>query len=101
MNEIVSDNEPRAMICTRVGDPHWLRIEGSTPSPCGRCTHPVMVSPASRRLIQPGDVILCIECAVQIAEERGQPWIDPGRNDDQLAELAANGHVPNRFIAKS
>jgi len=56
-----------------------------------------MVSPASRRRMRPGDVFLCIECAVAIAEERGTKWIDPGRNDDQLAELAANGHVPNRF----
>jgi len=95
----MNDNEPRAIICTRVGDPHWRKIEGSTPSPCSRCEHQVMVSPATRQLIQPGDKIICIECAVAIAEARGTKWVDPGRSPDQLAELVANGHEPRRFYA--
>lgn len=96
----MSDNllaGPIALICTRVTDPSWQPIEGSTVENCCRCGHHVYVSPASQRRVRPGDAILCIECSVEIAQQRGVPWVDGGRNADQLAEMAANGLEPRQF----
>lgn len=92
------DRTPIALCCSRTDDPGRLPIAGSTPERCRRCGAEVMVSPASRRRMLPGDWILCIDCFAAIAEERGSKWIDPGRSDEQLAELAANGHEPKRFL---
>lgn len=99
----MSDNllaGPIALICTRVTDPSWQPIEGSTVENCCRCQHHVYVSPASRRRVRPGDTIICIECCAEIAEQRGVPWIDGGRNADQLAEMAANGLPPDQYLKR-
>lgn len=88
---------PIAVICPRTNDPARKHLYGATPERCVRCTVEVMVSPATRARIRPGDQILCVECCAAIAEEHGQKWIDAGRNADQLAELAANGHEPRQF----
>jgi hypothetical protein len=89
---------PVAAICPREDDQRRLPIEGATPSDCCRCHNTVMVSPATRRRIRPSDPIICTDCAIAIAAARGQKWIDPGRNADQLDELQANGHEAKRFL---
>lgn len=82
------------MIGSRTDDPSRRPIAGSTPSPCAECQEDVMLSPASRRRMTELSVVLCVECAVAVAESRNEPWIDPGRNDDQLQEMKANGIEP-------
>lgn len=89
---------PVAAICPREDDPRRLVIAGATPSPCCRCQRTVMVSPATRNRIRPTDPIICTDCAIAVAAARGTPWLDAGRNDEQLDELAANGHEARRFL---
>lgn len=83
-----------AMIGSRTDDPSRRPIAKSTPSPCAECKANVMLSPASRRRMTELSVVLCVECAVAVAESRNEPWIYPGRNDDQLQEMKANGIEP-------
>jgi len=83
-----------AVIGSLVDDPGRRPIEGSTPLPCSRCSRAVMLSPATRRRMTDLSVVLCVDCAVAIAEERGELWENPGYNEDQLREMAANGIKP-------
>jgi hypothetical protein len=90
---------PIAVFCARTDDPQRQHIAYSTPAPCKRCAAEVMVSPATRRRLRPGDCILCLECMADVAEERREPWIITPRNADQLAELVTNGLEPEPFGA--
>lgn len=89
---------PIAAICPRRDDPRRLHISGATPSQCCRCTCTVMVSPATRDRIRGCDKIICTDCAIVLAVARGEKWLDAGGNDEQLAELQANGHEAKRFL---
>jgi hypothetical protein len=89
---------PIAAICPRKDDPRRLKIDGATPSPCCRCNRTVMVSPATRQRIRDCDQIICTDCAISLAFDRGEEWIDVGRNDEQLDELEVNGHEAKRFL---
>lgn len=86
-----------AVIGSLTDDPGRQLIAGSTPSPCAECRRDVMLSPTTRRLMSDRSVVLCVDCAVIIAESRGEAWIDPGRNDEQLREMAANRIEPKRW----
>jgi len=89
-----------AVIGSRTDDPGRLPIAGSTPSPCVKCSRDVMISPATRQGMTGLSVVLCTDCAVVVAEARGEPWIHPGRSDDQLREMADNGHTPERWYGQ-
>jgi hypothetical protein len=87
-----------ALCAPRADDPARKIIAGALPFACLRCDELVMVSPASFARLRQRDVILCPDCFIAVAEERGTPWIDPGRSPEQLEELAANGHQPRKFL---
>ena len=86
-----------AVIGSCVHDPCRRHITGSTPSPCAECDRSVILSPATRRRMTDLTLVLCTDCAVAVAEARNEPWIHPGRNDDQLREMVANGIEPERW----
>ena len=86
-----------AVIGSRTDDPYRRPIAGSTPSPCSECERDVMVSPATRRRMTEASVVLCADCAIAVARFRDEPWLDPGRTDDQMEEMEANGLEPKRF----
>lgn len=88
------------VIGSRTDDPKRQPIEGSTPSPCAECSRDVMLSPATRRHMTELSVVLCLDCAAAVSETRNKPWINPGRNDDQMREMEANGIEPKRWYGE-
>ncbi len=88
------------VIGSRTDDPGRQPIAGSTPSPCAECGHDVMLSPATRRRMTDLSVVRCADCAIIVAESRNERWIDPGRNDDQLSEMAENDIDPKRWYGE-
>lgn len=87
--------EPVAFIGCLMRDPERVVIPGSISIPCRCCKQGVSLSPASIRRMRLCDVPLCIQCASDVATERGTKWREAPRNADQAHELKVLKSVDN------
>lgn len=81
------------MMAARVDDPGRVEIPGSTPEPCSRCPHTVMLSTGTRERLQTdcqGFEVVCLQCAVSLASI-SHPVSEMRLSAAQVAERIATG----------
>jgi hypothetical protein len=84
-----------AVVCSRLGDPHYLHVRGSTTEKCTTCDNSVMVSPATRATARRFSkyAIVCVECWAELTA-KNQPVTLPD-NESMAQERQATGQLPH------